>query len=336
MSSISKINVEGISYDIKDNISGYIINTVDNLLNYYLKSETYNKNQIDQLINAITTINIQVVDIKPEVGQSNIIYLVPVLESAEDNYYEEFLYINNKWELIGTTKIDLSNYVTNEMLNNALADYVTSANLMQLLNDYALKSELPTKISQLENDSNFIDNTYHDETKQDKLTAGKNIKIEDDEEGNHIISVSGSEINKIYFTGTDINNERYVELDNIINKCLENNEPCIINLVNTERVGYTDIVYSNLDSLRIDKGASGIMFYSLKYVEYGKPKYLQLMVSGSYNSTENKWTTRSTNINSLTPTDFASKTYVDTTISTAIGNINTTLATLTTVEEVSE
>jgi hypothetical protein len=44
---------------------------------------------------------------------SNTIYLLKTNES-ENNIYEEYMYINNKWELIGTTKIDLTNYVTTE------------------------------------------------------------------------------------------------------------------------------------------------------------------------------------------------------------------------------
>ena len=42
----------------------------------------------------------------------------------------------------------------------------------------ALKSELPTKTSQLTNDSDYITSEYHDSTKQDVLTAGDNITIE--------------------------------------------------------------------------------------------------------------------------------------------------------------
>lgn len=41
----------------------------------------------------------------------------------------------------------------------------------------ALKSEIPTKTSQLTNDSDYITSEYHDSTKQDKLTAGDNITI---------------------------------------------------------------------------------------------------------------------------------------------------------------
>jgi hypothetical protein len=44
--------------------------------------------------------------------------------------YDEYVYINNNWEMVGNTQIDLS--------------------------DYALKSELPTKVSELNNDSGYL------------------------------------------------------------------------------------------------------------------------------------------------------------------------------------
>ena len=40
------------------------------------------------------------------------IYMVPKNPSGEDNYYTEYMYINNNWEKIGDTEIDLSGYQT--------------------------------------------------------------------------------------------------------------------------------------------------------------------------------------------------------------------------------
>lgn len=43
-------------------------------------------------------------------GQQNIIYLVPVGDK-DNNVYTEYLYIGKKFECIGSTSVDLSNYV---------------------------------------------------------------------------------------------------------------------------------------------------------------------------------------------------------------------------------
>lgn len=49
------------------------------------------------------------------------IYLVPKsdTEKADDNIYNEYVYVNNKWELIGTTAVDLTNYVKNTDFANS-------------------------------------------------------------------------------------------------------------------------------------------------------------------------------------------------------------------------
>lgn len=55
---------------------------------------------------------IEVVTELPETGESNVIYLVPKQDEDENNVFDEYLYVNDEWELIGTTDIDLSNYYT--------------------------------------------------------------------------------------------------------------------------------------------------------------------------------------------------------------------------------
>ena len=47
----------------------------------------------------------------PAQGDGSKIYLVSLDTSESNNIYEEYLYINNSYELIGTTEIDLSDYL---------------------------------------------------------------------------------------------------------------------------------------------------------------------------------------------------------------------------------
>lgn len=55
---------------------------------------------------------IEIVEELPEVGKPDVLYLLPVETPDDNNYYEEYLWLDDQWELIGTTQIDLSNYVT--------------------------------------------------------------------------------------------------------------------------------------------------------------------------------------------------------------------------------
>ena len=47
----------------------------------------------------------------PGTGKTNILYLVAKTEAASGDGYDEYLYINGAWERVGSTDIDLSDYV---------------------------------------------------------------------------------------------------------------------------------------------------------------------------------------------------------------------------------
>lgn len=130
-----KTNIESINQDIEDiseelegkaeqsdiptkvselqNDSGFINNSVSDLVNYYLKTENYNKQEVDNLISAIKNVEIVVEEELPEVGETNKIYFVPKPSGKEefDNIYNEYVWVNEAYELIGDTKVDLTGYV---------------------------------------------------------------------------------------------------------------------------------------------------------------------------------------------------------------------------------
>lgn len=72
-----------------------------------------------------------VVDELPTTGEVNVLYLVPKQDTGENDIFEEWLYVEDEWEKIGTTDIDLSNYYTKSetiakmsSMPTASADYV--------------------------------------------------------------------------------------------------------------------------------------------------------------------------------------------------------------------
>lgn len=85
----------------------------------YNKQESYSKSEIDNKIASIVTTTFEVVDELPQQGESNVIYLVPN-EQSDDNEYEEYIWVNNKWELIGTTKVDLTPYYTSSQVDDLI------------------------------------------------------------------------------------------------------------------------------------------------------------------------------------------------------------------------
>lgn len=92
-----------------NNDAEYITNTVTDLINYYTK------NDVDNLINAIHTLDIQIVTELPTENINHTTIYLKGTETSGTNDYEEWIYtVNNSWELIGSTAIDLTGYLKTE------------------------------------------------------------------------------------------------------------------------------------------------------------------------------------------------------------------------------
>lgn len=63
----------------------------------------------------------------PSTGRSDTVYLILNSGSEDNNIYDEYLYTGTEFELIGTTKTDLSNYYTKSETENYVGDLVTAA-----------------------------------------------------------------------------------------------------------------------------------------------------------------------------------------------------------------
>ena len=63
-----------------------------------------------------------IVQTLPETGVSNKIYLVPTGEQT--NAYEEYIWLDNKWEPFGLITIDLSNYFNKQEITSMLLNYL--------------------------------------------------------------------------------------------------------------------------------------------------------------------------------------------------------------------
>lgn len=84
------------------------------------------ESEIQELINNSTKLKKEVVTSLPSTGKDDIIYLLKN-KNDTNNYYTEYMWIGGKWEIIGDTKVDLT--------------------------DYAKKSDIKTKLSEMISDS---------------------------------------------------------------------------------------------------------------------------------------------------------------------------------------
>ena len=90
------------------------------------------------------------------------------LENKTNILESDLTNLNNKTNVLESDVTNLNNKT------NVLEADVT--NLNNEINLKADKTEIPTKTSDLTNDSGYITNEYHDATKQDVLVSGTNIK----------------------------------------------------------------------------------------------------------------------------------------------------------------
>lgn len=104
------INTPTIPTNTSDlnNDSWFITNAVNDLVNYYKKSETYTQTEVNNLISNFWWFEV-VATLPSSDIKTNVIYLKWPIGSWADKY-EEWIYSNNTWVLIGETSVDLTNY----------------------------------------------------------------------------------------------------------------------------------------------------------------------------------------------------------------------------------
>ena len=108
---IDKIKVNGTEQTITNKAVNITVPTNNNQLangaGYQTSSEV--QAAINSAISGITGIDFQVVESLPGTGAKGVIYLVSN-SGTGSNIYDEYIWVTNRFEKIGTTEIDLSNY----------------------------------------------------------------------------------------------------------------------------------------------------------------------------------------------------------------------------------
>ena len=81
-------------------------------------ADYYTKDQIDAIVAALDTLSLEPVEQLPtEDISTTTIYL---LETETPGTYEQYLYLNNTWVLLGSTDVDLSNYYNKSQVDTLL------------------------------------------------------------------------------------------------------------------------------------------------------------------------------------------------------------------------
>ena len=147
----------------------------------FIPTSDYNpatKKYVDDIVSTISTLSFQVVATLPtEDIKTNVIYLVPSTTSSEQNVYDEYIYINNAWEKIGSTAIDLSNYLakdntavytptgdynpaTKQYVDNSITSQATTSETISGLKTF---TTLPESSVVPTTDNQFVNKAYVDQ-----------------------------------------------------------------------------------------------------------------------------------------------------------------------------
>lgn len=143
-----------------DNTTIHVTQEDKDLWNAMLASA---KSYAQELFNEVTSFNVIIVSELPTKDIKTLtIYLLPNGNGDAKDCYDEYMYINGQWEVIGSTYIDLSQYVsktvfeaykqeitnkfaqysTSTQVSNLLKSYVTTESFNQTIKDYAKKTDL--------------------------------------------------------------------------------------------------------------------------------------------------------------------------------------------------
>ena len=80
------------------------------ITNKIVQITTITQKDVEDLIAELGHISYEVVSSLPTSNIiPNVIYLVPSNPTSENDIYDQYLYVNNKWEKIGNTQADFSN-----------------------------------------------------------------------------------------------------------------------------------------------------------------------------------------------------------------------------------
>lgn len=182
-STTSTMSQNAITNQLREKANADLLN------NYYQKTESYSKTEIDNIISEIPKFDIKVVLTLPTENISeSTIYLVPTSQD-EGGLYQEYVYINSRWELLGGQSVDLSDYYTKQVIDNLLNDKLDTGEVVQTTGyntDKVMSQKAVTDIVNDKFDKSSIDNYYNKSETDNLLNDRINInKIAQDVNGSN-------------------------------------------------------------------------------------------------------------------------------------------------------
>lgn len=213
-------NIKQLITDLDTDLSNHTSDTVvhvtqddKDLWNATLQNA---KDYAKKLFDGVTSFTIEIVDTLPtENIKSMTIYFIHNEHDNESDYYEEYMYINDKWEIIGSTYVNLAPYLLKadfEKYQQEIADkfakYNTSDEIVNILKDYLLTQTFNDTIKNYVTTQTF-DDTIKNYTTTEALQKlleeyAKTEDIHTHENKDIIDKLSESDDGNLLFNGQEI------------------------------------------------------------------------------------------------------------------------------------
>ena len=245
---LENIQIPSNTSDLVNN-SGFIDNTVDDLVNYYKKSETYNKDEIDGKVSSVYKYRGTVATYQDLPSTGLTVGDVYNVEADGSNY----AWTGSTWDKLGGD-VDLSNYYNKTQTDNLLSGKVNTS----ALNDYYNKTQTDTLLGGKQA-SITSQNKLSADLVDDTSTTNKFVTASDKSNWNGKVSLTDyagedtAGVIKAYSNyGTSIDNGRlrgvtrtYAQYQNANNLMLISK--VTLDNVLTEKIGTIETILETLD-----------------------------------------------------------------------------------------
>lgn len=142
-------------------VSQFITRAVNDLINYYTKSEIDTTViGLQAQISAIPKFAISVVTALPTTDISETtIYLLKTSTTETGNLYTEYIYINSSWESLGTQTLDLTGYAKESWVETKIANFLTTSQVNTLISSALQEYSKTGEFSDIAFSGNLSDGT---------------------------------------------------------------------------------------------------------------------------------------------------------------------------------
>lgn len=165
------------------------------LSDYALSTEV--TQEIAEAVSGIQGFEAKVVSSLPGTGQAGILYLVANSGTGQ-NIYDEYLWITNKYEKLGTREIDLSGYALKTEIPKAVSDLTNdSGYLTAVPSEYVTETELTAKGYQTATQVNTAITGKGYQTSS-QVSSAINTALEDYVETSDLASITETEIDALF------------------------------------------------------------------------------------------------------------------------------------------